>query len=238
MRIRDSSSERRHEDDHHVTEHNTAVIRAAHVEIKTLCVKIDALVQELVSVRGDLEGMIELCGEWERHLCAASATTESKATNTPVDTEADLARRFKTRMMAVIQRHISKRSLVGTLRQIIQQHPHQRRRITTNTTTSESSSPPPSKWDPIYHGSIIRTLLKELSDINEHNNIDEKQQSNQKSASKPSTSDTWPLSLLLTCLVAVQSELLFLSAVSYTHLRAHETPEHLVCRLLLEKKKK
>eukprot|EP00658_Telonema_sp_P-2_P000840 TRINITY_DN10304_c0_g2_i1.p1 TRINITY_DN10304_c0_g2~~TRINITY_DN10304_c0_g2_i1.p1 ORF type:complete len:132 (+),score=4.58 TRINITY_DN10304_c0_g2_i1:438-833(+) len=27
------------------------------------------------------------------------------------------------------------------------------------------------------------------------------------------------------------------SAVSYTHLRAHETPEHLVCRLLLEKKK-
>src|SRR5678816_299198 len=25
--------------------------------------------------------------------------------------------------------------------------------------------------------------------------------------------------------------------VSHTHLRAHETPEHLVCRLLLEKKK-
>eukprot|EP00658_Telonema_sp_P-2_P013183 TRINITY_DN14996_c0_g1_i5.p2 TRINITY_DN14996_c0_g1~~TRINITY_DN14996_c0_g1_i5.p2 ORF type:complete len:119 (-),score=45.42 TRINITY_DN14996_c0_g1_i5:27-383(-) len=29
-----------------------------------------------------------------------------------------------------------------------------------------------------------------------------------------------------------------LAPVSYTHLRAHETPEHLVCRLLLEKKKK
>eukprot|EP00658_Telonema_sp_P-2_P069214 TRINITY_DN58325_c0_g1_i1.p1 TRINITY_DN58325_c0_g1~~TRINITY_DN58325_c0_g1_i1.p1 ORF type:complete len:141 (+),score=28.27 TRINITY_DN58325_c0_g1_i1:124-546(+) len=28
-----------------------------------------------------------------------------------------------------------------------------------------------------------------------------------------------------------------IGAVSYTHLRAHETPEHLVCRLLLEKKK-
>ena len=27
-----------------------------------------------------------------------------------------------------------------------------------------------------------------------------------------------------------------LDPVSYTHLRAHETPEHLVCRLLLEKK--
>ena len=27
-----------------------------------------------------------------------------------------------------------------------------------------------------------------------------------------------------------------LLAVSYTHLRAHETPEHFVCRLLLEKK--
>src|SRR5678815_1929559 len=26
-----------------------------------------------------------------------------------------------------------------------------------------------------------------------------------------------------------------LAPVSYTHLRAHETPEHLVCRLLLEK---
>src|SRR5678815_3240690 len=26
------------------------------------------------------------------------------------------------------------------------------------------------------------------------------------------------------------------NSVSYTHLRAHETPEHLVCRLLLEKK--
>src|SRR5678815_4174520 len=29
-----------------------------------------------------------------------------------------------------------------------------------------------------------------------------------------------------------------IQSVSYTHLRAHETPEHLVCRLLLEKKKK
>ena len=29
-----------------------------------------------------------------------------------------------------------------------------------------------------------------------------------------------------------------LRTVSYTHLRAHETPEHLVCRLLLEKKNK
>ena len=27
-----------------------------------------------------------------------------------------------------------------------------------------------------------------------------------------------------------------IATVSYTHLRAHETPEHLVCRLLLEKK--
>ena len=30
----------------------------------------------------------------------------------------------------------------------------------------------------------------------------------------------------------------YFKAVSYTHLRAHETPEHLVCRLLLEKKQK
>src|SRR5678816_3426381 len=31
-------------------------------------------------------------------------------------------------------------------------------------------------------------------------------------------------------------EVPLLESVSYTHLRAHETPEHLVCRLLLEKK--
>ena len=35
----------------------------------------------------------------------------------------------------------------------------------------------------------------------------------------------------------VLSTVFFVVAVSYTHLRAHETPEHLVCRLLLEKKK-
>mgnify|MGYP007068956591 CR=1 FL=1 len=33
------------------------------------------------------------------------------------------------------------------------------------------------------------------------------------------------------------AELESIGTVSYTHLRAHETPEHLVCRLLLEKKK-
>src|SRR5665648_1248355 len=31
---------------------------------------------------------------------------------------------------------------------------------------------------------------------------------------------------------------IFIAAVSYTHLRAHETRHDLVCRLLLEKKKK
>jgi len=33
-----------------------------------------------------------------------------------------------------------------------------------------------------------------------------------------------------------EAEALKLAAVSYTHLRAHETSLHLVCRLLLEKK--
>ena len=37
---------------------------------------------------------------------------------------------------------------------------------------------------------------------------------------------------------AVEVGMKGIGAVSYTHLRAHETPEHLVCRLLLEKKKK
>eukprot|EP00658_Telonema_sp_P-2_P068225 TRINITY_DN57170_c0_g1_i1.p1 TRINITY_DN57170_c0_g1~~TRINITY_DN57170_c0_g1_i1.p1 ORF type:complete len:151 (+),score=19.80 TRINITY_DN57170_c0_g1_i1:630-1082(+) len=39
-------------------------------------------------------------------------------------------------------------------------------------------------------------------------------------------------------LVELAMESTTTSPVSYTHLRAHETPEHLVCRLLLEKKKK
>ena len=36
----------------------------------------------------------------------------------------------------------------------------------------------------------------------------------------------------------LMDDVFYFGAVSYTHLRAHETPEHLVCRLLLEKKKK
>src|SRR5678816_1370323 len=38
-------------------------------------------------------------------------------------------------------------------------------------------------------------------------------------------------------MIAADGRTVWLRAVSYTHLRAHETPEHLVCRLLLEKKK-
>src|SRR5674536_125868 len=48
------------------------------------------------------------------------------------------------------------------------------------------------------------------------------------------------LGLMVTSRVLSPQYLLWalgLAAVSYTHLRAHETPEHLVCRLLLEKKK-
>ena len=40
--------------------------------------------------------------------------------------------------------------------------------------------------------------------------------------------------LLITALVMLAG--INWQPVSYTHLRAHETPEHLVCRLLLEKK--
>eukprot|EP00658_Telonema_sp_P-2_P031797 TRINITY_DN23719_c0_g3_i1.p1 TRINITY_DN23719_c0_g3~~TRINITY_DN23719_c0_g3_i1.p1 ORF type:complete len:515 (+),score=78.67 TRINITY_DN23719_c0_g3_i1:98-1546(+) len=42
---------------------------------------------------------------------------------------------------------------------------------------------------------------------------------------------------LVSCADSARSWVL-MDPVSYTHLRAHETPEHLVCRLLLEKKKK
>eukprot|EP00658_Telonema_sp_P-2_P024695 TRINITY_DN19930_c0_g1_i1.p1 TRINITY_DN19930_c0_g1~~TRINITY_DN19930_c0_g1_i1.p1 ORF type:complete len:389 (+),score=74.64 TRINITY_DN19930_c0_g1_i1:111-1277(+) len=43
---------------------------------------------------------------------------------------------------------------------------------------------------------------------------------------------------VLSCSIPTDSPTDSPTAVSYTHLRAHETPEHLVCRLLLEKKKK
>ena len=36
------------------------------------------------------------------------------------------------------------------------------------------------------------------------------------------------------CSVLPGTSFVLLSPVSYTHLRAHETPEHLVCRLLLD----
>eukprot|EP00658_Telonema_sp_P-2_P069563 TRINITY_DN58883_c0_g1_i1.p1 TRINITY_DN58883_c0_g1~~TRINITY_DN58883_c0_g1_i1.p1 ORF type:complete len:127 (-),score=6.06 TRINITY_DN58883_c0_g1_i1:49-429(-) len=38
--------------------------------------------------------------------------------------------------------------------------------------------------------------------------------------------------------VMISARIVIYTSVSYTHLRAHETPEHLVCRLLLEKKKR
>ena len=47
-----------------------------------------------------------------------------------------------------------------------------------------------------------------------------------------------PLASLLESIGAVSFELLVIGAVSYTHLRAHETVLDIVCRLLLEKKKK
>eukprot|EP00658_Telonema_sp_P-2_P076119 TRINITY_DN66162_c0_g1_i1.p1 TRINITY_DN66162_c0_g1~~TRINITY_DN66162_c0_g1_i1.p1 ORF type:complete len:103 (-),score=9.17 TRINITY_DN66162_c0_g1_i1:12-320(-) len=37
-------------------------------------------------------------------------------------------------------------------------------------------------------------------------------------------------------LISISASSIGIIPVSYTHLRAHETPEHLVCRLLLEKK--
>eukprot|EP00658_Telonema_sp_P-2_P051323 TRINITY_DN39384_c0_g1_i1.p1 TRINITY_DN39384_c0_g1~~TRINITY_DN39384_c0_g1_i1.p1 ORF type:complete len:276 (+),score=74.88 TRINITY_DN39384_c0_g1_i1:61-888(+) len=53
----------------------------------------------------------------------------------------------------------------------------------------------------------------------------------------PNQNETWLQDPLASdgghCLMVPTS----VNTVSYTHLRAHETPEHLVCRLLLEKKK-
>ena len=42
----------------------------------------------------------------------------------------------------------------------------------------------------------------------------------------------------LACTEKLSRKLAVCNAVSYTHLRAHETDSYLVCRLLLEKKKK
>src|SRR5678816_1633547 len=56
-----------------------------------------------------------------------------------------------------------------------------------------------------------------------------------RSSARPISYPSRPASTALrkACAIRLGSD-----AVSYTHLRAHETPEHLVCRLLLEKKKK
>ena len=48
----------------------------------------------------------------------------------------------------------------------------------------------------------------------------------------------WPLVLSSADRLTLRTEALVAEPVSYTHLRAHETVLDLVCRLLLEKKKK
>src|SRR5678815_2544991 len=55
-------------------------------------------------------------------------------------------------------------------------------------------------------------------------------------APKPRGGSVSPLERHVEQILALVTEQadLTLEAVSYTHLRAHETPEHLVCRLLLE----
>eukprot|EP00658_Telonema_sp_P-2_P061145 TRINITY_DN49902_c0_g1_i1.p2 TRINITY_DN49902_c0_g1~~TRINITY_DN49902_c0_g1_i1.p2 ORF type:complete len:117 (-),score=23.70 TRINITY_DN49902_c0_g1_i1:59-409(-) len=53
-----------------------------------------------------------------------------------------------------------------------------------------------------------------------------------------SVMDTMAWGMCVGCFVTPLAFDMALNPVSYTHLRAHETPEHLVCRLLLEKKKK
>eukprot|EP00658_Telonema_sp_P-2_P067587 TRINITY_DN56503_c0_g1_i1.p1 TRINITY_DN56503_c0_g1~~TRINITY_DN56503_c0_g1_i1.p1 ORF type:complete len:140 (+),score=52.26 TRINITY_DN56503_c0_g1_i1:119-538(+) len=59
-----------------------------------------------------------------------------------------------------------------------------------------------------------------------------------EAASRGERASSHPLPTNTTYPNTAKSIDLVTSAVSYTHLRAHETPEHLVCRLLLEKKKK
>ena len=46
----------------------------------------------------------------------------------------------------------------------------------------------------------------------------------------------WLRLLANNCVCGLDVDGKYTTTVSYTHLRAHETPEHLVCRLLLEKK--
>eukprot|EP00658_Telonema_sp_P-2_P064188 TRINITY_DN53088_c0_g1_i1.p1 TRINITY_DN53088_c0_g1~~TRINITY_DN53088_c0_g1_i1.p1 ORF type:complete len:118 (+),score=37.19 TRINITY_DN53088_c0_g1_i1:61-414(+) len=55
----------------------------------------------------------------------------------------------------------------------------------------------------------------------------------QKALAKVEAEEPWviPTGVYGGCMMVL------MAPVSYTHLRAHETPEHLVCRLLLEKKK-
>src|SRR5674536_382922 len=54
----------------------------------------------------------------------------------------------------------------------------------------------------------------------------------------PNTGLSFAYSLVYLFAILAIAYLFSAITVSYTHLRAHETPEHLVCRLLLEKKKK
>ena len=77
----------------------------------------------------------------------------------------------------------------------------------TKVAVKPPEAPPPARWSPSW----VALTVKEVA------------------------LHYWHGSKLLVTLALALA--LALAPVSYTHLRAHETPEHLVCRLLLEKKK-
>src|SRR5678815_4245445 len=102
--------------------------------------------------------------------------------------------------------------------------------IAAATVFAQSNSPVPEQPAPVQLDGrtifYVRTTAKSITPEVRAKNIGERIQ--RLAADPYSRPDS----------IKVSDSDISTDTVSYTHLRAHETPEHLVCRLLLEKKKK
>src|SRR5678816_1965241 len=99
---------------------------------------------------------------------------------------------------------------------------------TTKTTRTTSSSTSAIRSNRLRRASVVGTIRPCQCATRSRVAIDVEMPDSRKS--RPSHDESDQIGRLVTASST--------PAISYTHLRAHETPEHLVCRLLLEKKKK
>src|SRR5665648_1251653 len=94
-----------------------------------------------------------------------------------------------------------------------------------------------SKHEELYYKQMIHSKNKGFITVAEKE-LEEFKQWHYKYSSLPSLVGKTDRYMSMNTFWKTYRRIEYLKAVSYTHLRAHETRHDLVCRLLLEKKKK